>query len=142
MSAAASGLEAGEELWSLVRETVGDGRLSVVMPFYRLAAAYQYRARWTASQFGMLRDLVRAMCLDSGIEQRAAWQAIADAGGPDAVPEAYAAFSALPTVPEPLTWLTALDVLTRHDRLDILRDWTDHFRRQYRLARSLARDRR
>ena len=39
MSAAASGLEAGEELWTLVRETVGDGRLSVVMPFYRLAAA-------------------------------------------------------------------------------------------------------
>jgi ABC-type Fe3+ transport system substrate-binding protein len=109
---------------------------------YRLAAAYQYRARWTASHFGMLRDLVRAMCLDSGIEQRAAWRAIADAGGPDAVPEAYAAFSALPTVTEPLTWLTALDVLKRHDRLDILRDWTDHFRRQYRLARSLARDRR
>ncbi|MBQ9344353.1 MAG: ABC transporter substrate-binding protein [Kiritimatiellae bacterium] len=107
---------------------------------YVLAAAYEYRVRWTGTHFGMLRDLVRAMCLDSGIEQRAAWRAIAAAGGPDAVPEAYAAFSTLPDAPEPLNWLTALDVLKRHDRIDLLRDWTEHFRRQYRLALRLAQE--
>ena len=107
---------------------------------YRLADAYQYRTRWTMAHFGMLRDLVRAMCLDSGVEQRAAWRAICAAGGPGAVPEAYAAFSAMPTVPEPLNWLTARDVLKRYDRIDLLRDWTEHFRRQYRLAFRLAQE--
>ncbi len=106
---------------------------------YRLAGAYEYRARWTGAHFGMLRDLVRAMCLDSGVEQRAAWKAIAEAGGPGAVPEAYAAFSAFPSVPEPLGWANARDVLKRYDRLDLLRDWTDHFRRQYRQAEALAK---
>ena len=106
---------------------------------YRLAEAYEYRSRWTGAHFGMLRDLVRAMCLDSGVEQRAAWKAIAEAGGPEAVPEAYAAFSAFPTEPEPLGWASARDVLKRYDRLDLLRDWTDHFRHQYRQAEALAK---
>ena len=52
----------------------------------------------------------------------------------------YAAFSTLPDAPEPLNWLTALDVLKRHDRIDLLRDWTEHFRRQYRLALRLAQE--
>ena len=51
MNAAASGPEAGEELWNLVRETVGNGRLSVVMLFYRLAASARGNLRIVAELF-------------------------------------------------------------------------------------------
>ena len=66
MSAAASGLEAGEELWSLVRETVGDGRLSVVMPFYRLAAAASGNLRLVADLFESHRVPVELVPVDDG----------------------------------------------------------------------------
>ena len=66
MSAAASGLEAGEELWALVRETVGDGRLSVVMPFYRLAAAASGNLRLVADLFESHRVPVELVPVDDG----------------------------------------------------------------------------
>ena len=66
MSAAASGLEAGEELWTLVRETVGDGRLSVVMPFYRLAAAASGNLRLVADLFESRRVPVELVPVDDG----------------------------------------------------------------------------
>ena len=66
MSAAASGLEACEELWALVRETVGDGRLSVVMPFYRLAAAASGNLRLVADLFESHRVPVELVPVDDG----------------------------------------------------------------------------
>ena len=107
---------------------------------YRLAKEYRYRARWTAGHYGMLRLLVRAMGMDSGLELKAAWRAIRDAGGPDAVPAAVAALEAMPPEPEPLTWRSGLDVTARHAREELLRAWTSHFRKQYELAERLARD--
>lgn len=106
---------------------------------YALAAGYVYRARWTAGYFGTLRDLTRAMCLDSGPELKAAWRAILAAGGPEACPEAMAAMEALPQEPEPLTWRSGLTVGKRVERLELLRAWTEHFRRQYREAERLAK---
>ena len=106
---------------------------------FELARRYVYHKRWTAGYFSVLRELIRAMCLDSGQELRAAWGAICEAGGEEAVPGAVAAFDALPAVPEPLTWRDGLSVMRRHDRQDLLRDWTAHFRRQYREAERLAR---
>jgi len=107
---------------------------------YRLAAEYVYRPRWTAGHFGMLRDLVRAMCMDAGRELRAAWGAIIAAGGPDACPRAMDALERLPEVPELLTWASGLSVGRRYDRMDLLREWTLHFRRQYAEAARLARE--
>jgi ABC-type Fe3+ transport system substrate-binding protein len=105
---------------------------------YRLGAAFVYRPRWTAALFGVQRDLVLAMCLDSQDELQAAWAAILRAGGPEANPGAMAHFDALPDRPEALAWSTAAAVAKRHDRIDLLREWTAFFRDRYRRAREAA----
>ncbi len=107
---------------------------------YRLAAEYVYRPRWTAGYFGLLRDLVRAMCLDAGLELRTAWAAIRAAGGPEQCPRALAAFARLPQAPEPLTWAAGLGFGKKYDRLDLLREWTLQYRAQYAEAARLARE--
>ena len=107
---------------------------------YRLAQEYVYRPRWTAGYYGILRDLVRAMCMDSGMELRAAWKAVCAAGGPEACPRAMAALERLPQVPEPLTWVSGLSMGKKYDRLDLLREWTIQFRAQYAEAARLARE--
>ena len=105
---------------------------------YILAAAFEYEPRWTGRHFGVQRDIVKAMCLDSFDELRAAWGAILDHGGPEANPEAMEAFEAMPDRPEPLRWDTAPDIARRYDRMDYLRDWTAFFRASYRRARERA----
>ncbi len=107
---------------------------------YRLAEEYVYHPRWTAGYYGLLRDLVRAMCMDSGVELRAAWIVICEAGGPEACPHAMEALTRLPQTPEPLTWLSGLGMGKKYDRLDLLREWTIQFRAQYAEAERLARE--
>lgn len=105
---------------------------------YLLAHEYDYYPRWTARHFAILRDLIRAMCIDSGEELRAAWKAIIRAGGPQACPLAMRELEHLPQLPEPLNWISGLDLLNRGDRLALLQAWTIHFRAQYVQARRLA----
>jgi len=101
---------------------------------YAVAAAFTYEPRWTAAHYGMQRDLVRAMCLDSGDELRAAWRAILDHGGPDKNPAAMALLTALPDKPVPLDWRSAISAYATLDRNAVLRDWTAFFRAHYRAA--------
>ena len=108
-----------------------------VNPF-ALAAEFEYEPRWTSRHFGVLRDIVKAMCLDSFDELQAAWQAIIENGGPEAQPEAMAQLGAMPDRPRPLTWAGAPEIPRRFDRMDYLRDWTEFFRDSYRKARRLA----
>ncbi|MCX7818267.1 MAG: ABC transporter substrate-binding protein [Kiritimatiellae bacterium] len=99
---------------------------------YRLAESFTYRPRWTADHFGVLRDLVRAMCVDSHDELCAAWRAILANGGPEAQPRAIAVLERLPDSPEPLNWRSAIAPavpLRRHERLA---RWTAWFRSNYR----------
>ena len=105
---------------------------------YVIAADFVYEPRWTGRHFGIMRDLVRAMCLDSGDELRSAWGAIREHGGPDANPEAIAAFERLPDSPIPLDWKSAVTDYKSVSRMDRLRMWTSFFRRQYREAGRLA----
>lgn len=107
---------------------------------FALASQYVYHERWSGRHFSFLRDFIRAMCLDSGQELHDAWTAICEAGGPEAVPEAMAAFEVLPRAPEPVDWVSSQSVLKRLDRQLLLREWTAHFRRQYREAARLARE--
>lgn len=104
---------------------------------YELAGQFTYVPAWTGRHFGIHRDIIRAMCLDAGDELSAAWAAIRDAGGPDAVPKAMAALTALP---EGLTWSGALDRerFNASTRMDYMRDWVLFFRAQYREAQRLA----
>ncbi|MDD4103383.1 MAG: ABC transporter substrate-binding protein, partial [Kiritimatiellae bacterium] len=107
---------------------------------YRLGESFVYEARWTARHFGVQRDLIRAMCMDSGDELRRAWQAILENGGPDKNPAAMRLLEALPDRPRPLTWDSAVDIYATVPRLELLREWTAFFRQQYRLAEKTARD--
>lgn len=107
---------------------------------YALAARWSYRPRWTAAHFAAHRDLVRAACLDAGVELRAAWRAILDAGGPDAPAnaDAVAALRRLPAAPRPLDWSSAPAITRELPRAEYLRAWTADFRSHFRLARALA----
>jgi ABC-type Fe3+ transport system substrate-binding protein len=110
-----------------------------VVDAYHLAQAFQYEPRWTSVHFGIQRDLVRAMCLDSGDELKQAWRAILQGGGPAANPEAMRLLEALPQKPLPLTWRSAITEYTHVPRLEYLREWTAFFREQYRLAEAQAK---
>jgi len=105
---------------------------------YHLAEAFRYEPRWTTSHFGIQRDLVRCMCMDAAEELQAAWRAILRNGGPEANPEAMKHFEALPDMPLPLTWESAITGYAKVPRMDILREWTSFFRKQYRLAEQAA----
>ncbi len=107
---------------------------------YALAEEFTYYPRWTGAHFGIQRDIIRSMCIDSGEELRAAWAAILRAGGPERNPEAMALLQRMPDAPEPLTWMTARSVATRFDRLDYLREWTAFFRASYDEARRAAEE--
>lgn len=103
---------------------------------YELAKSFVYRPEWTAGHFNVQRDLVRAMCLDSGDELRAAWRAMIANGGPTAQPAAMEVLQRLP-----VTWETAREVTRQKDRLTYLREWTEFFRANYREAKRIAEGR-
>lgn len=96
---------------------------------YELAQHFTYRRRWTGQHFTIMRDLIRAMCLDAGEELKVAWKDILDHGGPAAQP---AAMAALHRLPPGLTWRTALSKdFDRSKQLEYMRAWTRHFRESY-----------
>lgn len=105
---------------------------------YRLGESFHYEPRWTGRHFGIQRELIRAMCMDSGDELRRAWRTILMHGGPEAHPEAMRHFEAMPERPHPLTWASAVGVYADEPRLTILSEWTAFFREQYRLAEKTA----
>jgi len=105
---------------------------------YRLGSAFRYEPRWTAAHFGIQRDLIRAMCMDSGDELKRAWQAVLKHGGPGHNPAAMRLLEAMPDRPCPLTWDSAVGTYAKMPRLEILREWTAFFRRQYRAAETAA----
>lgn len=106
---------------------------------YELARNFTYRPRWSARHFGIQRDLVRAICIDSGDELRAAWKAVIDNGGPDANPDAMSLISKLPQTPIPVTWRSATKEYRSISRLDYMREWTAEMRSNYRKALESAK---
>ena len=99
---------------------------------YAVAQQFTYYPRWTTQHFSILRDLVRAMCIDSEAELKSAWDALIAAGGPSQQPDLAARLAELPRLPEPVTWASALGYARAHDRLDYLRAWTEEYRARYR----------
>lgn len=107
---------------------------------YAVAQQFNYHPRWTTQHFSILRDLVRAMCIDSEHELKAAWSALIAAGGPERHPDLAARLAELPSRPEPVTWTSALGYARAHDRLDYMREWTEEYRARYRaVAQEAAR---
>ena len=105
---------------------------------YHLGESFHYEPRWTGRHFGIQRELIRAMCMDSGDELRRAWRAILAHGGPANNLDAMRHLEALPEHPHPLTWGSAVGAYADEPRLTILSEWTAFFRRQYRLAEDAA----
>lgn len=103
---------------------------------YALAERFVYRERWTGQHFGVLRDLVKAMCLDSFRDLRLAWSEIQEPGGEARRAAALEAFERFPGEPYPVGWRDAPDSLRKGDRHDVLREWTRFFRAAYREARA------
>mgnify|MGYP001197174143 CR=1 FL=1 len=109
---------------------------------YQLAKEFTYYRRWTGDHFSVMRNLIRAMCLDSGEELRAAWRTIHASPDPAA---GLAKIRRLPTVtltgkdgarsPVPLNWRTAPDIRRNYQELEYMREWTAAFREQYRAIR-------
>jgi len=100
---------------------------------YALAEEFTYERRWTGRHFNVLRDLVRAMCMDSSHELKEAWNVILENGGPDQQPEAMRLLQRLPQEPVPFTWANSMRI--PGERLDYLRTWTLFFRASYNEAR-------
>jgi hypothetical protein len=107
---------------------------------YQLAQHFTYYPRWTARHFGVQRQIIRAMALDSSEDLQSAWRRLRQRGGLDGEP---AALGGLPTVAlvnrrtraretVPLTWRTAPDFPETYDPLEYLRAWTAAFRATYR----------
>jgi ABC-type glycerol-3-phosphate transport system substrate-binding protein len=105
---------------------------------YMLAGEFEYQPRWTGGHFNVHRSLIRAMCMDSGDELRAAWNAIISNGGPTAQPAAMALLEQLPELPEPLTWANAPGLERKIRNSQLMRDWTSCFRRAYGEARNVV----
>lgn len=92
---------------------------------YVVAANFTYQQRWTTRHFSVLRELVRAMCIDSAAELQRAWPAAASD------PARLAKLSALPDDPEPFTWASSLGLTKKYDRLELLDRWTRFYRTRY-----------
>ena len=118
--------------------TTSDDLLDPAVDAYELAGAFTYEPRWTAAHFSFLRSFVRAMCMDSGEELRAA------DGGPEACPEAMRLLERMPD--EPYAVNAANVTAARRDKAmlkglsptDLQTEWTKFFRRSYREAREAA----
>ena len=108
-----------------------------VNPF-ELADTFTYRPRWSGRHFGIQRDLIRAMCLDSGDELRLAWRTILANGGPEANPEAMEILKRMPVEPVPVTWESAVKDYKKISRLEYMREWTAQMRANYREAAAVA----
>ena len=105
---------------------------------YHLGEAFLNAPRWTGRHFSIQRDLIRAMCMDSGDELKRAWRKILQTGGPEKNPDAMRLLQAMPADPVPLTWESAVREHAGVPRLERLARWTAFFRRQYNLAYEAA----
>lgn len=105
---------------------------------YEIAKDFIYHSEWTARHFGIQRDLIRALCLDSGVELKTAWKAILDNGGPEENPLAISYLFRLPQTPVPVNWQSASTDYKKIPRLKYMREWTREIRENYRKAAEIA----
>lgn len=105
---------------------------------FGLAGVFTYRGDWTGRYFDLIRTLTRVMVIDCQNELQSSWKAILNAGGPEAMPEAYQEFCRLPfeyaEAPEAAKSLASPESATVTTR-----NWAIFFRKSYGRAAELAR---
>lgn len=107
---------------------------------YESGASFVYRARLTGPYYGLLRILIRCIALDPQPELQRAWKAIIDAGGPEKVPQAMAAFNRLPF---PYSEIAEANAGLRKSAVEVAalcRKWSDSARLNYLEAERLAKE--
>lgn len=107
---------------------------------YELAKEFKYRPGWTAGTFGAQAFIIRAMCIDSHNELKAAWRALVDAGFP---PKAMEKFSSLDHVNYAAASgkikATTSSKAPKIDQVRLAKALADQFRANYLEAEKLAR---
>lgn len=105
---------------------------------YADAASFDYRAEWTAPLFNPMRLIIRVMCLDTANELRAAWRAMIAAGMPADAMAAFGdvSFIDYATASGPIR--EAMRSPKRIEEVRLAKQLGDHFRANYRKAKSLA----
>lgn len=109
-----------------------------VLP-YEMAKQFTYHDTWTASLFNPQRFIVRAMCIDSHDELRAAWKALIDHQFP---PAAVAEFERLDAVDYAAAGGRIKSLLSSGNRIaevQLSKELADGFRAQYQRAAELAK---
>ena len=99
---------------------------------YELSAGFTYRGKWTGAAFTPLRFAIRCACVDTHIEQRAAWKALAHAGMPA---EALAEFEDVSAIGYDRILGEIRTTLESKDKIKevaLARSLSSHFRRKYR----------
>lgn len=108
-----------------------------VMP-YETANEFVYDYNLTGRHFTPLRNIIRAMCIDSHAEMKAAWAALIAADFP---PEASARFYDVAPVGYEIALTEIKKSLKSDDKVDSVRMMNrlgKHFRESYRTAQALA----
>lgn len=116
-----------------------DNLLDPTVDAYTLANNFMYCYRWTGQHFSFFRQFIRAMCMDSGVELKAATEAIIAAGGPEKCPQAMEALMRMPSEPYEMSWKSSLEN-SDLDSMDCMRQWTIFFRNTYKEAERLAKE--
>ena len=110
---------------------------------YEGGGAFEYDGRLTGAYFNLIRVLIKCVVLDPLDELQAAWQAILEAGGPEAVPEAMAQFNWLPFAYEEAGRLDELLYPQQNwsmaQVVALRREWTKQAQQHYLRAAELAR---
>lgn len=98
---------------------------------YQIAQQFTYHPRWTNEHFGVQRELIRAMCLDSAAELKAAWKRHHDPNRLRGLPTVTleAKDGTMQTVK--LTWRNAPDMSKRFNPIEYTRKWTTWYRKHY-----------
>jgi ABC-type Fe3+ transport system substrate-binding protein len=105
---------------------------------YADAGRLDYRPDWTGPLFGVLRFLIRTMCVDTHEELKDAWQTLKRREFP---PDALAVFDDVSGVTYDVARDQIAAVLRAKDRLQevrLARELSDRFRQQYRSAARIA----
>lgn len=105
---------------------------------YESGASFVYRPELTGPYYSLLRILIRCIALDPQPELQRAWKAIIDAGGPEKVPQAMAAFNRLPF---PYSEIAAENAKLHGSAVEVAalcRKWSDSARENYLEAERLA----
>jgi iron(III) transport system substrate-binding protein len=111
---------------------------------YEAAADFTYHREWTGHLFSSIRTIIRIAFIDVRPELVGAWSAIIEArqaGRHEAADAAEAVLADLSRIShdEAATTIAAALKAPRIEEVRLARQLSDHFRRQYLLARAIAR---